>query len=265
MLSRITPVLLTYNEAPNIGRTLGRLTWASDIVVVDSGSADETLAIVKTFPKVRLYTRAFDTHANQWRFATTETAVATPWILRLDADYQVGDDLIAELRQLDPDAAVSGYRIGFDYAIFSHKLRTSLYPPNTILLRQGKFAVHDNGHTESWSVEGPVVNLRGRIVHDDWKSTDSWMTSQSRYMRRELGKIDVRRSGFKDWLRLRPPLAPLLVFFHCLFGKGLILNGRAGLFYALQRMVAEAALSLMVLESKLREKSGRVPPDDAAP
>lgn len=265
MLSCITPVLLTYNEALNIGRTLQRLTWASDIVVVDSGSADATLSIVKEFPKVRLFSRAFDTHHNQWRFATTETSIVTPWILRLDADYQVSDELIAELQRLDADAPVNAYRIGFDYAIFSHKLRTSLYPPNTILLRQGTFTIRDDGHTESWSVEGPIVDLQGRIVHDDWKSTDAWMTAQARYMRREVGKIAVRRSGFKDWLRLRPPLAPLLVFFHCLFGKGLIFNGRAGLFYALQRMVAEAALSLMVLESKLREKSGRAPADEGPP
>jgi len=42
---------------------------------------------------------------------------------------------------------------------------------------------------------------------------------------------------------------------YCLFGKGLILNGRAGLFYALQRMVAEAVLSLMVLEEELRDNA----------
>jgi hypothetical protein len=42
-----------------------------------------------------------------------------------------------------------------------------------------------------------------------------------------------------------------------LFGKGLVLNGRAGIFYALQRMVAEAVLSLMVLEEKLRDHAAR--------
>ena len=47
-------------------------------------------------------------------------------------------------------------------------------------------------------------------------------------------------------------LMPLAVFLYCLFGKGLLFNGRAGVFYALQRMVAEAALSLIVLEEKLR-------------
>lgn len=45
MMEQITPLILTCNEAPNIGRTLERLTWARDIVVVDSFSNDETVEI----------------------------------------------------------------------------------------------------------------------------------------------------------------------------------------------------------------------------
>jgi glycosyltransferase involved in cell wall biosynthesis len=265
MLSQITPVLLTYNEAPNIGRALAKLVWAADIVVVDSGSTDETLSILAKFPNVRVFTRPFDSHADQWRYAMAETAIATPWLLRLDADYLVSDSLIEELTQLDPDPDVCAYWIGFDYAVFSRKLRASLYPDNTVLLRQGKFKVRGNGHTEAWAVEGRVIDLRGRILHDDWKATAFWVTAQSRYMQPELDKIAGRRAGLKDWLRLRPPLAPLLVFFYCLFGKGLVFNGRAGLFYALQRMVAEAILSLMVLESRLRARPSSKQADDSVP
>ena len=56
---------------------------------------------------------------------------------------------------------------------------------------------------------------------------------------------------------------PLLTFLYCLFVKGLILNGRAGIFYALQRLIAEAALSLMVLEERFRAKSGQQPSKSA--
>jgi len=48
---------------------------------------------------------------------------------------------------------------------------------------------------------------------------------------------------------------PIIAFVYTLFGKGLIFSGGAGIFYALQRMVAEAMLSLMVLEAKLRERA----------
>jgi hypothetical protein len=50
---------------------------------------------------------------------------------------------------------------------------------------------------------------------------------------------------------------PIAVFLYCLFGKGLILNGKAGIYYALQRLVAEATLSLMVLEESLRDQTTR--------
>jgi hypothetical protein len=97
-----------------------------------------------------------------------------------------------------------------------------------------------------------VEKLRSRILHDDWKSMDSWLLSQTRYMQRELNLICRSPAGLRDWLRLRPPLMPIAVFFYCLFGKRLIFNGRAGLFYALQRTAAETILSLMVLEEKLK-------------
>ncbi len=260
MLDCITPVLLTGNEAPNIGGTLSRLSWARDIVVVDSGSTDGTLATLARWRNVRVFSRPFDTHAGQWRYAVTDTAIATPWILRLDADYRLTDAFVEELSRLDPRAAVSAYTVSFDYAVFSHKLRASLYPPNTILLRRGRFDVRDDGHTEIWTVEGPVRPLQARIIHDDWKSITAWLNSQGRYMSRELAELSTGRRGFKERLRLAPPLMPFAVFLYCLFGKGLILAGRRGLFYALQRLVAEAVLSLMVLENTLRAGSPRETP-----
>jgi hypothetical protein len=184
-----------------------------------------------------------------------ETSITTPWILRLDADYQLTDTLIAELARLDPDAPVSAYQIAFEYAIFSNKLLSSLYPANTILLRRGIFSVWDKGHTEAWTVEGPIQKLNGRIIHDDWKPTEQWMNAQGRYMRRELASLQTDQNKLTGWLRLRPPLMPIAVFLYCLFAKGLILNGRSGIFYALQRLIAEASLSLMVLEERLRKKS----------
>ena len=45
MLDEITPLILTYNEDVNINRTLGQLTWAKQIIVIDSYSTDKTLEI----------------------------------------------------------------------------------------------------------------------------------------------------------------------------------------------------------------------------
>src|ERR1051325_9934761 len=103
MPDQITPLILTYNEAPNIARSLAALSWAKDIVVVDSFSDDDTVAIAKSVPYVRVFQRAFDNHRNQWEFGLKETGITTPWVLALDADYVVSEELVAELDQLQPE------------------------------------------------------------------------------------------------------------------------------------------------------------------
>src|SRR2546430_16708663 len=98
MLDQITPIILTYNEAPNIGRTLEQLGWARDIVVVDSFSDDETLEIVSSLPQARVFQRKFDSFAGQCNFGLTETGINSEWVLSLDADYVLTPELIEEIR-----------------------------------------------------------------------------------------------------------------------------------------------------------------------
>ena len=65
MRSDITPLILTYNEEPNIERTLQRLHWAKQIIVIDSFSTDKTLEILSLDHRVKVYQRRFDNFANQ--------------------------------------------------------------------------------------------------------------------------------------------------------------------------------------------------------
>ena len=189
MLDLITPVILTYNEAPNIGRSLERLRWAKDVVIVDSHSSDETIAIAREFPNVRVLERSFDSHEGQWSFALTQTGIKTEWVLRLDADYILTQELIDEIAKLEPTEAVAGYRIAFTYCVFGRPLRASLYPPNSILFRRQRVSCRQDGHTERWDVEGEVLPLEGRALHDDRKSVDRWVLAQARYLARERDKF----------------------------------------------------------------------------
>jgi len=96
MLGSITPLILTLNEAANIERSLAKLNWARDIVVVDSGSTDGTCEILARHPVVRVFERPFTTHAEQWNFALQQTGLRTEWVLAMDADYVLSDALLAD-------------------------------------------------------------------------------------------------------------------------------------------------------------------------
>src|ERR1041385_4532118 len=164
MLDLITPLILTYNEAPNIARVLQGLSWAKEIVVVDSFSDDETVYIATSFPNVRVVQRAFDNHRNQWEFGLNETGISTPWVLALDADYVVTEELIAELKTLEPHSDTAGYRAKFIYCINGKKLRSGIYPPVTVLYRRDAATYVQDGHTQRVALQGTIEELRAPLM-----------------------------------------------------------------------------------------------------
>lgn len=253
-LDQVTPVLLTFNEAPNIARTLGRLEWAKRIVVVDSYSEDETAALVARFPQAELFQRRFDDHASQWNFAVRETGIDTEWILALDADYQVPPGLAGEIAERLAQTPAAAFRARFRYAVHGRILRGAAYPPVTVLFRNGRGRYVQDGHTQRLEVDDPVHELAQPIVHDDRKPLGAWIRAQARYARLEADKLVAARPGdlgAADRLRRAIVLAPPAMFFYCLVVKGNVLDGWPGIHYALQRTVSELILSLYLLERRL--------------
>lgn len=245
MLDQITPLILTYNEAPNIARALSGVSWAKDIVVVDSFSDDETVDVAKSFPQVRVFQRAFDNHRNQWEFGLKETGIKTPWVLALDADYVVSNELISELEHLRPDAA--GYRANFLYCINGKRLRSGIYPPVTVLYRRDAASYVQDGHTQRVAVQGTIGELRAPMMHDDRKSLRRWFRSQARYTELEARKLlsaDSAELSLADRMRRWIVVVPPVMFVYCLIVRGGVLDGWQGFYYAFQRTVAELMLSV---------------------
>ncbi len=251
MLDQITPLILTYNEAPNIGRVLESLRWAKNIVVVDSFSTDETTTIAASFPNVRVMQRVFDSHRNQWQFALRETGIKTEWVLALDADYIVTTDLVNEMRDLRPDENV-GYRASFVYCISGKRLHSGIYPPVTVLYRRAAANYIQDGHTQRVSLDGRISELHSPLLHDDRKPLRRWLASQARYTKLEAQKLratDPAELSRVDRLRRWPLIVPPLALFYCLIVRGGFRDGWRGFYYAFQRGTAELMLSLYWIKS----------------
>lgn len=254
-IDEVTPLLITYNEIENIGSTLAKLGWARSIVVIDSGSTDGTLDVLAKDPRIKVHHRLFDSFAEQCNFGLS--LVAGEWVLSMDADYELSDELVAELGRLAPTDQQIGYRARFVYRIYGRPLRGTLYPPRTVLYRTRRGRYENEGHGHRVRLAGSVSTLNGVIYHDDRKPLGRWFMSQLTYAAHEaahllkapaaeLSRIDrIRRMGWP---------APFLVVFYVLFVKRALLDGRAGWFYAFQRLLAEVLLALELLDRRLRNR-----------
>ncbi|HYC62607.1 MAG TPA: glycosyltransferase family 2 protein [Thermoanaerobaculia bacterium] len=243
-LSEITPLILTRDEEANLERTLAQLSWADDVVIVDSFSTDATVEIARRFPNVRVLRREMDTLAGQSNYGLQQAH--TPWVLLLDADYFVPAAFVDELREIEPPSGTRAYAASFRYAIGGKPLRASLYPARIVLLHREHATVWQDGHAHRVTADGDVRMLSTKIVHDDRKPFARFIERQKRYMREEAEKLrhaDPRALSIPGRLRKLIVVAPVAVVIHSLFVKGLILDGVSGLRYTWERFVAELILS----------------------
>ncbi len=253
-LNRITPLILTYNEAPNLKRTLAALSWAQHIVVIDSYSTDATLDILSHYPNVTIYKRPFDSFAQQCNFGLTH--ISTEWTLSLDADYLVSTAFISEIQALSEPISSDGFKIPLRYCVFGYPLRGTLLPPRTILYRTIKAHYFQDGHAHRVQIDGSVASLHSPIGHDDRKPLSHWLWAQNRYAALEVKKLSItpnHQLGLADKIRKTKILAPFFVLFYCLIFKGSVLDGWCGWYYAFQRMLAEILLALKLIEKDFLE------------
>jgi glycosyltransferase involved in cell wall biosynthesis len=252
----ITPLILTYNEAANLDRTLQQLRWAKEIVMIDSYSTDETLAIAATYPQVKVIQHPFESFASQCNFGLSQ--IKSEWVLSLDADYVLSQELIDEIKSIADSTDIDAYIVPFKYCVFGKALRGTLYPPRKVLYRRSNVRYENDGHAHRAIVEGKTRSLGQYIYHDDRKALSRWLWAQDRYMIIESKKLlatPEHELSWSDRLRKRKVFAPFAILIYCLFVNGAILDGWQGCYYAFQRTLAELLLSIHIIEVEyLRSK-----------
>jgi glycosyltransferase involved in cell wall biosynthesis len=246
--------MLTFNESANVARTLEPLRWAERIIVLDSGSSDNTVELCRQFPNVQVHERRFDRHAEQWNYGVS--LVETDWVLALDADYVTDHGLRAELESTVVPPGTSAFSAEFVYCIFGKPLRASLYPPRAVLFRRDMARYVQDGHTQLLQLDGVAGRLRTPIRHDDRKPLRQWLEAQDRYAWLEVEKLTAANAplGLRDSMRKWIFITPILMPFYCLIGQGLLFDGWPGVHYSFQRTIAETILSLRLIERQLTRR-----------
>lgn len=250
-LDKITPLILTYNEASNIDRTLQQLTWAKEIMIIDSYSTDETLEIIASYPQIKVIQHKFESFANQCNFGLSQ--IESEWVLSLDADYVLSQEIIDEIGSISDYNDIDAYIIPFKYCVFGKPLRGTLYPARQALYRTNKAVYENDGHAHRVTIDGTIRSLNSYIHHDDRKPLSRWLWAQDRYMVIEAKKLletPDRELSWGDRIRKRKIFAPFIILIYCLIFKGGILDGWQGWYYAFQRTLAELLLAIHIIEAE---------------
>ncbi len=257
-LADVTPVILTFNEEENIGRTLESLRRFARVVVVDSGSTDGTEAIARALPNVSWYSNAWSGFREQWQFAFRGTEISTPFVLALDADMQVTAALEAEVAATVERELVNGGTVAFEYRIRGVALAGSLYPRQLRLLRLDRARTGERGHAHLLEVDGRVVELAARLVHDDRKPLEMFVRAQLGYSASELPRLFAPEGrGIAARVRRALPFTPIAVWLWAWVRAGGPFRGAAARRYALERLLYEAMLRWRVEDRCLDNESRR--------
>jgi glycosyltransferase involved in cell wall biosynthesis len=252
----ITVIILAQDEARHITRCIASLApLAPRIIVVDSGSTDETPALAIA-AGAQIIHHDWKNYADQFNWALQSTGITTPWTLRLDADEVVTPDLAAKILALvAADPPIAGVTVDRAMYFLGRKIRWGgMYPVDMLRLwRTGRGRIESRWMDEHTIVDGPMAHIPGEIADINLNSIGSWTAKHNGYATREaidqlsrsastadpapLSPQARRKRWIKDNLYARLPLG-LRALFYFLYRYVLLLgflDGWQGLvFHTLQ-------------------------------
>ena len=177
---KLTVTVITHNESRNIAAALESVAWADERIVVDSGSTDDTVAIARRMG-ARVEIRDWPGYGAQKNHAAD--LAANDWVLSLDADERVTEDLAQEIRALGPVPAAPGYRIPRVAFYLGTWIRSTDWYPDYQLRLYNRRAGRWNARRvhESVVVDGTPGQLRRELQHYPYRDIAHHLATIDRY------------------------------------------------------------------------------------
>lgn len=227
-MGKVSCVIITYNESRNIRRCLESVSWADEIVVVDSHSTDDTKKIVSEFTD-KIYDLRWEGFGPAKEFARSQAS--GEWILSVDADEVVTENLRDEIKRTirsEDSKDKDGYLIPRRSNFLGRWVRHGGWYPDLVLRLfrkdKGEFT-HQLVHEEV-KVGGRRGCLKNDLLHYTDPDFDHYLEKLNRYT--SLDALQLHGEGREAKL-LHILLRPLLTFFKMFIFKGGFLDGVPGL------------------------------------
>lgn len=276
----ITVIVLTYNESRNLADCLNSVKdLTDDIIVVDSGSTDNTLEIAAHY-SASIYTHPFENYSKQRNWAFQNVRTRYEWIMNLDADHRLTNEIVAELRTQFTQGIkdeIKGFMASRRTMFMNRWIRYGGHYPvyHGVIFKKGFGLCEDKEYDQHFIIEGKSILLKGDVIdiitdslsnftarHNKWATLEA---NDILNIKEQRKKIVPNNNGNmmekRRYQRMKYYSYPLFwrVFFYFFFRyfiKGGFRDGKAGLiFHLLQgfwfRFLVDAKIYEMKAASKL--------------
>jgi glycosyltransferase involved in cell wall biosynthesis len=277
-MTPVTVIMPVLNEEANIAAALASVEWATERIVVDSGSTDGTRAAAEAVGATVIDFDYEPGGPKKKAWILSHIRPQNEWVLLLDADERVTDELRDEIRAAIASPEADGFYIDREFVFMGRPLRCFQPNWNMRLFRRGRGAMEDLGLAdlpgtgdneihEHVEVDGRTAFLSSPLLHDDYRGLTPWLDRHNNYATweahlyrklrvepigislRELVRLDPfrrKRALRRIWVRL--PGRPLIRFFVWYVLRRGFLDGRPGFIFCVLMAYYE-----FVIGAKLRE------------
>ncbi len=189
-MTELSVVVITKNEERNIQDCLASVEgWADEIIVVDDLSTDKTVDIARKYTD-RIITRQMDIEGRHRNFAYAQAKYL--WVLSLDADERVTDELKREIEEAlgEPAIKYNGFTMPRKNYIGDYWVKHGgWYPsPQLKLFRKDRFRYEEAGVHPRAFMDEPCGHLESDIIHYSYKNLEDFMSKLNNQTTREAGK-----------------------------------------------------------------------------
>ncbi len=219
-------ILITLNEERNIRRCLSSLSFADEIIIVDSYSKDKTFEIAQTYSNVKIFQHEWLGFSAAKQLALSYTS--NDWVLWIDADEEVTVDLENEIKAT---LLNNNDKIAFDFprkTFFMNEWVKLWYPGKVLRLFNknhchfSKDIVHEKLETDG---SAGIGHLHSDLHHYSYNSVHDYIQKMNTYGKYSAEEYIRRGKKFQSW---KLSVNPLFTFVKMYFLNGGFLHGKIG-------------------------------------
>jgi len=254
-MSKLSVIVITYNEEPDIAACLDSVSWADEIVVIDCGSTDDTLSICRNYTDKIIQVNRHGSGIQKQQALDIATC---PWVLNLDADERISEALKEEIRNaISSDSGINGYYIPRVSRFLGEEIKYCGWQDDRPLrlFKRDYTKVTETQVHEGFLVDGTIESLIHPMIHEAYKSLYQYVEKLNEYTSIEVqNRLRAHPNRKIGWVHVA--LAPLGMFWKSYIVRSGHRDGMRGLLLCMLSSMSQMIGYAKVWEYQMRHRTG---------